>query len=239
MQPGTGRFWSQDSYEGSSSDPQSLHKYLYAGADPANMVDPSGHFFSVAEVAAANSIRSTLANIQGIQGQAILDGFKDGGESALDGLIFGAVAGGLAAGIGVLAGKLLTKAQKAARLELLKAVRVATQSANPNLQLTGQVARRYKNVLKHFEKDVFDDAGRVLTDFDVELDNAIIEVTNGIGRGKPGQLANRIIPNANKPVIFFGPKVTSAARLREIEATGAIVVNTLEELDAIVKSLHP
>jgi len=30
----TGRFWTMDSYEGSSYDPASLHKYAYAGNDP-------------------------------------------------------------------------------------------------------------------------------------------------------------------------------------------------------------
>jgi RHS repeat-associated protein len=43
MNPLTGRFWSMDSYEGSESDPASLHKYLYTSADPANGADPSGH----------------------------------------------------------------------------------------------------------------------------------------------------------------------------------------------------
>ena len=40
----TGRFWSQDSYEGNSSDPTSLHKYLYANSNPVNGIDPSGNF---------------------------------------------------------------------------------------------------------------------------------------------------------------------------------------------------
>ena len=39
----SGRFWSQDSYEGSSSEPQSLHKYLYASANPVYYIDRSGH----------------------------------------------------------------------------------------------------------------------------------------------------------------------------------------------------
>lgn len=39
-----GRFWTMDSYEGSQSDPQNLHKYLYAHANPVNMTDPSGLF---------------------------------------------------------------------------------------------------------------------------------------------------------------------------------------------------
>lgn len=38
----TGRFWNMDPFEGNQSDPQSLHKYLYAHANPVNNVDPSG-----------------------------------------------------------------------------------------------------------------------------------------------------------------------------------------------------
>ena len=40
-----GRFWTwtMDSYEGTQGDPLSLHKYLYAGDDPVNGVDPSGY----------------------------------------------------------------------------------------------------------------------------------------------------------------------------------------------------
>ncbi len=40
-----GRFWTMDSYEGSQSDPLSLHKYLYAHASPVNGWDPSGNNF--------------------------------------------------------------------------------------------------------------------------------------------------------------------------------------------------
>ena len=41
----TGRFWSMDTFEGTSSDPTSLHKYLYTGANPVNRNDPSGQLF--------------------------------------------------------------------------------------------------------------------------------------------------------------------------------------------------
>src|SRR5436309_26333 len=47
MNPLTGRFWSADSYEGHPEDPQSLHKYLYCGAEPVNGRDPSGYFTSI------------------------------------------------------------------------------------------------------------------------------------------------------------------------------------------------
>jgi RHS repeat-associated protein len=44
--PNNGRFSQMDSYEGSPSDPQSLHKYLYCHANPVNGIDPSGQFFT-------------------------------------------------------------------------------------------------------------------------------------------------------------------------------------------------
>jgi RHS repeat-associated protein len=44
LNPGTGRFWTMDAFEGGSSDSVSLHKYLYTNNDPINRWDPSGHF---------------------------------------------------------------------------------------------------------------------------------------------------------------------------------------------------
>jgi RHS repeat-associated protein len=39
----TGRFWTQDSYEGDLNEPLSLHKYLYASGNVTNGIDPTGH----------------------------------------------------------------------------------------------------------------------------------------------------------------------------------------------------
>ncbi|HXM51466.1 MAG TPA: PKD domain-containing protein [Pyrinomonadaceae bacterium] len=43
MNPESGRFLSVDTFEGSSSDPLSLHKYLYVSANPINGIDPTGN----------------------------------------------------------------------------------------------------------------------------------------------------------------------------------------------------
>jgi hypothetical protein len=40
--PDTGRFWTMDTYEGSSEDPLSLHKYLYCQNNAVNIDDLSG-----------------------------------------------------------------------------------------------------------------------------------------------------------------------------------------------------
>jgi len=41
--PDRGRFWTQDSFEGFGTDPQSLHKYTFCQNNPINLRDPSGH----------------------------------------------------------------------------------------------------------------------------------------------------------------------------------------------------
>lgn len=57
-----GRFWNADSYEGIQMDPASLHKYLYANADPVNRIDPSGRF-GIGEVASVSSIVGIVSGI--------------------------------------------------------------------------------------------------------------------------------------------------------------------------------
>jgi RHS repeat-associated protein/uncharacterized repeat protein (TIGR01451 family) len=50
-----GRFWTMDSFADDAFDPPSLHKYLYANANPANLVDPSG-METIGEIAEAAAI---------------------------------------------------------------------------------------------------------------------------------------------------------------------------------------
>jgi RHS repeat-associated protein len=101
MNTATGRFWTMDSYEGNSSDPLSLHKYLYAGADPVNNVDPTGNFeFSIAGLSINISIMGILQNMAiGAFTSALLGagdalfGGRDVYQAAVDGAIFGAITG--------------------------------------------------------------------------------------------------------------------------------------------------
>jgi|GEM_PF-5219385 len=44
MNPSTGRFHTMDTFEGDQRNPQSLHKYTYAHANPVDLKDPTGHF---------------------------------------------------------------------------------------------------------------------------------------------------------------------------------------------------
>jgi RHS repeat-associated protein len=79
----TGRFWSMDTYEGNDEDPISLHKYLYAGENPANMTDPSGHD-DLAEVSFSISVSVGLGAAAGYAYTGSLKGAE-----------FGALGGGI------------------------------------------------------------------------------------------------------------------------------------------------
>lgn len=60
---GIGRFTQQDTWMGNNHDPVTLHKYLYANADPVTYTDPSG-YFSMAEHAVAMNVAGVLTNLQ-------------------------------------------------------------------------------------------------------------------------------------------------------------------------------
>ena len=62
MDTTTGRFTSMDSYLGSVDDPVSLHKYLYANANPVNYIDPSG-YYTLAELMETLGIQGVIDKI--------------------------------------------------------------------------------------------------------------------------------------------------------------------------------
>jgi RHS repeat-associated protein len=68
--PASGRFLSMDSFGGLSQNPMTLHKYLYANADPVKMIDPTGHF-SLGSFGTSNTIRGILITMKG--GERLLD----------------------------------------------------------------------------------------------------------------------------------------------------------------------
>jgi RHS repeat-associated protein len=74
-QPATGTFTTLDPYIGNPQSPLSLHKYLYAHADPINGKDPSGMFFSASIGGSFASIAGGLSSAVGsaAAGLAVLD----------------------------------------------------------------------------------------------------------------------------------------------------------------------
>ena len=61
MDPGAGRFISSDLFRGFVRDPNTLHRYLYAGQNPALATDPSGLFTSASGLGVAARVGVILA----------------------------------------------------------------------------------------------------------------------------------------------------------------------------------
>ncbi|HEU0049702.1 MAG TPA: RHS repeat-associated core domain-containing protein, partial [Nitrososphaera sp.] len=96
LNPESGRFVSADSFEGNTYDPISLHKYLYADADPANQIDPSGHFSLINTIV----MSSIIGAISGFGIGLITGGLKGAVRGAIQGAILGALVPLTGAGVG-------------------------------------------------------------------------------------------------------------------------------------------
>ncbi|MDA3895089.1 MAG: PASTA domain-containing protein [Desulfobacteraceae bacterium] len=61
--PTIGRFVTVDPYAGKTSDPVTLHKYMYANMNPVMFVDPSGEFSTLTTIGASLAIMGGLTNL--------------------------------------------------------------------------------------------------------------------------------------------------------------------------------
>jgi RHS repeat-associated protein/uncharacterized repeat protein (TIGR01451 family) len=80
MNPETGRFITADSFEGSSFDPTSLHKYLYADNDPVNRKDPTGYTTIMEKMVTFGLFTILVGVVSGLVGSITRGwvGFKEG-----------------------------------------------------------------------------------------------------------------------------------------------------------------
>jgi RHS repeat-associated protein len=142
---------------------------------------------------------------------------------------FGSMSGFRGFGSSLLSGA----ARAALRLRVMTAL-----GGTVAVKLEGQVALTYEDELVAFQKQIFDAAGRTLGDIDVELENAIIEVTTG-GGDKFGQMLKYLTPAFNplsKPVILFAPNITNPGRIEAFKNAGFEIARSMVELDFL---LHP
>jgi len=123
----TGRFTRRDTYEGSLTNPASLHKYMYANANPAINIDPSG-LVTVSDLTSSMVIQNALASLafsvptRGLElARNVSEGANLGNETlkALGGVATDVGVGTLVGlGTGAVAAKLLQNAPAVVNLRM-------------------------------------------------------------------------------------------------------------------------
>jgi RHS repeat-associated protein len=88
LSPDIGRFVSADPFPGFLSDPMTLHRFLYAAADPVNRIDPSGLLVITIELSISAAISGIL---RGLGSVVVADIGNDIG--GIPGAIIGAIGG--------------------------------------------------------------------------------------------------------------------------------------------------
>lgn len=105
-------------------------------------------------------------------------------------------------------------------------------SDDPLGDVANSVEAKYPGLVEDVNVSVSRADGSTLTDFDIELKNAVIQVKAGPGKGAGAQVT-RTQEGTDKPVIVYGPKLRSSV-VKEVDSRGAIGVTSMDDLLAVV-----
>jgi hypothetical protein len=98
--------------------------------------------------------------------------------------------------------------------------------------LANQIEAMYPGHVVGVNVPMIDAAGRVATDADILLKNAVIQVKSGAGKGLTTQLLNTQAVT-HLPVIGYGPQL-GGSLIRGIQANGGLVTRDLQLLIHVV-----
>jgi RHS repeat-associated protein len=136
--PKSRRFTASDSFPGDPRHPITLHRYLYANANPALYIDPSGNFFSLSGIGTALSIMSTMASIGSVAYNLSEGNYQEAAEDAFLGIAGGVLGLGLA--------KVIGPASKI-RLRYVNFLRIDMRQKHDQLRLAGRSTREIAQTL--------------------------------------------------------------------------------------------
>lgn len=152
MDPGAGRFVSMDPFGGVTTDPLSLHRYLYANLDPVDHVDPTGLYFS----GGLTGLVATMAIGALINGifSAVFSNHSPGTKEFWGDVGQGAVIGALTAPVGGIFAKALAPLARATIRPLLSLLgrisAVTLRGRGPAGQMLVRLSRNFFNTNAHY-----------------------------------------------------------------------------------------
>ena len=79
-------------------------------------------------------------------------------------------------------------------------------------------------------KPVYKADGTLLTDYDIELDNAIIQVKKGTGKGATTQAINTASSTTKEVIVYLPEQKSTAAVVKGLQDKGFKVFTSLDEL---------
>ncbi|MFE9609850.1 RHS repeat-associated core domain-containing protein [Streptomyces sp. NPDC006012] len=98
--------------------------------------------------------------------------------------------------------------------------------------LATSIEAKYPGLVEDVNVPVNRADGSTLTDFDIELKNAVIQVKAGPGKGAGAQVT-RTQEGTDKPVIVYGPKLRPAV-VKEVNSRGGIGVTSMDDLLSVI-----
>ena len=146
------------------------------------------------------------------------------------------VGGSLGSGVGFKGGRVAAGARLALRSELAAetAVPRTFTSSDPLVaDLADEIEAAYPGHVVGVNVPVRNAAGRLVTDADIQLQNAIIQVKSGGGKGLTGQLL-RTEQATGMPTIGYGPTLKPSV-VRSINQAGGLVTTDKGLLIEVVK----
>ena len=113
------------------------------------------------------------------------------------------------------------------------ATKVYTSTSPYVGELATNIEKEFPNKIIGFERDIFKPDDTKLTDFDIELDNLIIEVKSGSGNKLTKQMDNILSVAGEKTVVVYGPTLGKHIKKAMTDRGVRIFTNQKDLLDFI------
>ncbi|MBF0100186.1 MAG: VCBS repeat-containing protein [Desulfobacterales bacterium] len=251
----TGRFISPDPMTENIpidwlSDPQRLNNYTYSLNNPVKYIDSSGEVPIIPVVMGVLWVADkAYASYEAYQDyQAVKNGEKSIEQVGIErgtewgaGMVLGVAGRGVVKGTKCIIKRSKNivpwakKGFKWASEKIFRASKSKFTSTDPLVaDLANKIENLYPGHVKGVNVPLKDAAGNVVTDADILLNNAVIQVKSGGGKGLTSQVITKTPKGTDLPVIGYGPDLKGSV-VKGIEKAGGLVTRDETLLLEVIK----